>query len=207
MSKGFSPNKLKQTLYEIKEFFKDDATVYASFIIGAPYDTPETFEELTIDWLRNQGKELLDGKTIFPLNIHRETEFAVGSELSRNFTKYGYREMTDEEIRKEVSKDPTINEESIRETQKYNILWTTDHWNVFDVERLSAKYLAEVVTPTNLGPWTRAKIASVGISADEIKQLRNPNNHLLFREFEKRLPTVLNNYIDNKLKTNWFLVN
>ena len=207
MTKGFSPQKLQQTLFELRDYFKEDATILASFIVGSPYDTPESFDKLTIDWLRTSGRDIFDGKSFFPLNIHIESPYAVGSELSKNYQKYGYRVMSSKEITKEIAQYPEITQEHVDETQKYNLLWATDRWNVFSVERLSQEYRKELTQPNNLGPWTRATIVSVGVPEEDINKLRNPINHPLFREFEKRLPIVLNNYIDNKIKTNWFLTN
>jgi radical SAM superfamily enzyme YgiQ (UPF0313 family) len=207
MTKGFSPQIQQQTLLELREYFGSDALIYASFIVGAPYDTPESFEQLTIEWLRTDGKDALDGKTFFPLNIHRETPYAVGSELSRNYQNYGYHDMTADEIATEMSLDSTITQELVDETKRYNVLWATDKWNVFSVERYSKQYRNEICWPNNLGPWTRAKIVSVGVPSEDVNKLRIPNNHSLFRAFEERLPKVLNTYISNKLSKNWYLTN
>lgn len=204
MTKGYSPRKLQETLIDLREFFGEDAIIYASFIVGAPSDTPATFEDLTISWLKGEGKDILDGKTFFPLNIHRETIFAVGSELSRNYTNYGYHAMTDNEIAIEMQLDPTITQELVDETKKYNTLWATKDWNVFSVERLSQQYRNEVCYSNNLGPWTRAKIVSAGVPSESINKLRTPVNYPLFREYERLLPTVLSTYISNKLSNNIF---
>lgn len=202
MTKGYSPKKLQATLIELREFFGPEANIYGSFIVGAPGDTPEKFEELTVSWLAGEGKDILDGKTFFPLNIHRETIFAVGSELSRNYTAYGYHEMTDAEIAEEMRIDSTITQELVEETKKYNTLWATNDWNVFSVERLSQQYRNNLCYANNLGPWTRAKIVSVGIPSEDVNKLRTPVNHPLFREYERLLPIALNNYIRNKLSIN-----
>lgn len=204
MTKGYSPKKLQETLVDLREFFGDDANIYGSFIVGAPGDTPELFEELTISWLTGEGRNVLDGKTFFPLNIHRETIFAVGSELSRNYRQYGYHEMSESEIAEEMQIDSTVTPELVAETKKYNTLWATKDWNVFSVERLSQHYRDTVCYSNNLGPWTRAKILSVGVPRDEINKLRTPVNYPLFRAYEKMLPIALNNYINNKLSFNEF---
>jgi radical SAM superfamily enzyme YgiQ (UPF0313 family) len=202
MTKGYSPKKLQETLLELREFFGPDANIFGSFIVGAPGDTPEKFEELTIEWLRNTGKEVFDAQAFFPLNIHRETVFAVGSELSRNYTAYGYHEMTDAEIAEEMCIDNTITQELVEETKKYNILWATKEWNVFSVDRISHQYRTELSHVNSLGPWARAKMLSVGISNKDLNKLRYPVNHPLFREYERLLPIALNNYIRNKLSIN-----
>jgi hypothetical protein len=202
MTKGYSPKKLQATLLELREFFGPDANIYGSFIVGAPGDTPEKFEELTVSWLAGEGKDILDGKTFFPLNIHRETVFAVGSELSRNYTAYGYHEMSESEIAEEMRIDSTITPELVEETKKYNTLWATKDWNVFSVERLSQQYRNNLCYANNLGPWTRAKIVSVGVPSEDVNKLRTPVNHPLFREYERLLPIALNNYIRNKLSIN-----
>jgi radical SAM superfamily enzyme YgiQ (UPF0313 family) len=205
MSKGYDPKKLQQVLFDIKEYFGDESLVYASFIVGAPYETPETFQTLTLDWINGEGKNLLDGKVMFPLNIHRESQYAIGSEFSKDYKKYGYTDMTQEEIEKEMSLDPTITAEVVAETAKYNILWSTPHWNALSIERYAKQYSQGSGWETNISCWTRARALSTGIPKEQIKSLCRPNNHPFHVLFESNIEKCLDNYIQKKLSTNYFL--
>jgi radical SAM superfamily enzyme YgiQ (UPF0313 family) len=204
MSKGFDPNKLKQTLLELRDRFGSQINTTASFLVGAPGDTPDTFEDMTISWLKGEGKHVFDGKLFFALNIHRESPYAVGSDLTRNFKDHGYREMTRGEIEYELAQDPKLTMEEILETERYNILWWTPHWNAMSAEHYAEKYRREVNWPNDFGIWHRAKVISAGLPSEEIARLRNPSNKQIYAEFEKLLPKVLNDYVTNKLSRNWF---
>jgi hypothetical protein len=50
IGKGADPNLIKDTLYRLKELWKDDVYVSGNFIIGLPYETVESVRE-TFEWL------------------------------------------------------------------------------------------------------------------------------------------------------------
>jgi radical SAM superfamily enzyme YgiQ (UPF0313 family) len=205
MSKGYPPDKLKQTLFELRDYFKEDATIYLSFIVGAPFDTPERFERETVDWTRNEGQNIIDGKVFFPLNIHRETVYAVGSEFSKNYQNYGYTEMTPEEIEIELALDPTLTREMIQETEKYNILWSTPHWNVQSAIRYAKQYSQGNGWQNNISVWTRGRAISAGVPKDQIRPLCWPTNARFNETFYEQIDARFANYVNNKQSKNWFL--
>jgi radical SAM superfamily enzyme YgiQ (UPF0313 family) len=205
MSKGYSPDKLKQTLFELRDYFKEDATIYLSFIVGAPFDTPELFERETVEWTKNEGRGIIDGKVFFPLDIHRETVYAVGSEFSRNYQNYGYKEMTSAEIEYEISQNSELTIDMIRETEKYNILWSNPHWNALSALRYAKQYSQGDGWQNNISVWTRCTAISAGVPKDQIKSLCWPTNARFYETFYEQIDARFANYVKNKQSKNWFL--
>ena len=201
MNKGYDPAKLKETLFELKDFFGDEIHMDASLIVGGPYETPESLEH-TIHWLTNDGKDVFTGLMIFALNLHRENEFAVGSDVSRNFQNYGYREMTDEEIYREMEIDPTITLDAVNETKKYNILWINEHWNAFSTERIVKKLHKDMSEKTSMNMWRRGRLHSVGIPTPIINECSN-NAEVITKLWRENVPLALSDYLDKKMKQEW----
>lgn len=201
MNKGYDPSKLKETLIELKEYFGNDAHIDASLIVGGPYETVES-TNATFDWLKTTGKNIFTGLMIFSMNLHREHEFAVGSDFSRNYEKYGYRKMTQKELEKEMSIDPTLTDEAIEETKKYNILWANDYWNVFSAERYVRNIHQEMSYTTNMTMWRRGWLHSAGIPIELINDPIN-NADTISKLWRANIPQCLSTYLNQKMKQDW----
>ena len=200
MNKGHSPKKLKEALIELKDFFKDEVHITASFIVGGPYDTPASLEE-TMQWLGNEGNDAVSGLAIFSLNLQRESEYAVGSEFSQNYQKYGYREMTDSEIQKEMLEDPTLTLEIVEETKRYNILWINDYWNVFSAERTVKKLHQTVLAKAGTNVWKKGQLHSANIPIELINNVKNTEQ--VTDLWRRNIPVLLSEYLDKKMKQEW----
>lgn len=203
LGKPYSPEKLKDIMLDMSEYFEDNICSYASFMIGCPEDSPELFEKYTLDWLRNEGKTALTGKIFFPLNILNENPFSIGSEFTRNYKSYGYHEMAHEDIVKEQQLDDQITDDVIKETKKYTVLWKNKHWNIMSAHRYSSYCEDQVRWHNNLSPWHRARGRSVGLSHKEIINLCNPVNKPFRKELDRRIDINLKQYIQNKLNKSW----
>ena len=142
---------------------------------------------------------------MFPLNIHRESQYAIGSEFSKDYKKYGYADMTQAEIENEMLLDTSITSAVVAETAKYNILWSTPHWNALSIERHARQYSQGAGWETNISCWTRARAISTGIPKDQIKSLCRPNNQPFNMLFETNIEKSLAMYIQKKIATNYFL--
>ena len=59
IGKGYSPEKLQNTLFELREYFKDDMFINLSLIVGLPHETIESFNELTLNWINTKVKEII----------------------------------------------------------------------------------------------------------------------------------------------------
>jgi radical SAM superfamily enzyme YgiQ (UPF0313 family) len=204
VGKGYPPEKLQNTLIELRDYFRDDVFIFISLIVGLPNETLESFDELTLNWINTKGKDVINGRIIYPLDIHRESPFAVGSEFSRNYMQYGYEEMSEKDIEIELSLDPRLTIEKVHATSKYNILWKNQHWNTFTAERFAESIGYAVEWNTNCSVWTRARALSVGIPNEDIIRLAKKSNILLRNLFLAGAHKYKAQYIKNKLSKNWF---
>jgi len=203
IAKPYSPIKSQQALVKLRKYFPE-AVMFATFIVGAPHDSPELFEKHTISWLAGEGKDILTGKAMSSLNVPKETPYAVGSKISKNFKNYGFSEMTDEELAYEMSIDANITKEMIEETRKFNILWATPNWNAISAEKYATQYNHQVVWHNNLSCWTRSRALNVGIPSHQIDELINPNNQPLTKLINEKIVECLDIYVNKKLANNWF---
>lgn len=84
IGKEAKPEKVKQTLENIKDNYRNHGkqiSLASNFIVGLPYDTPETILEW-MDWVYHT--DLLDGMSIYTLLMNGSSEFVKEPE------KYGY---------------------------------------------------------------------------------------------------------------------
>jgi len=83
IGKGIHPDKIKETLYKIKDAYGwDNVRLHGSFIVGLPNDSYETLEEW-VPWVRDPST---------PLDTYYFGGLSIigNSELCRNPEKYGY---------------------------------------------------------------------------------------------------------------------
>jgi radical SAM superfamily enzyme YgiQ (UPF0313 family) len=132
--KGYDPNKIKQTLLEVKKLFSENGGYRGSIgmIIGGPYETVTTQEDM-IGWLNENWSD----QNVLPnvLQIY-EGKNVTKSLLSESYEKYNYRKMTDEEIKPyEHMKDRVRNFNTVRnnhdKTIDFKILWDNSEYNIF----------------------------------------------------------------------------
>ena len=89
IGKGMNPNKIKDTLYLLREKWPD-TVISAGFIAGLPYETEESLHE-TIDWLKRKDCPI-DSPSLQVLSIGKKSKiggnpFEFGIEL----TDYGWK--------------------------------------------------------------------------------------------------------------------
>jgi radical SAM superfamily enzyme YgiQ (UPF0313 family) len=86
IGKGIRPEEITETLYKIKDKFKDKINLSGGFIIGLPHESPETFYK----WWNEISKESypLDNISLTPLGIQK-TEPSQ-SDFFKNPELYGY---------------------------------------------------------------------------------------------------------------------
>lgn len=91
IGKGMGPDTKKETLYKIKEAWKDEISVKCSFIIGLPYETTDSINE-HYTWLAKEDCPI-DAVGINPLFISQPDKwqsYRWNSEFDLNYEKYGY---------------------------------------------------------------------------------------------------------------------
>lgn len=89
IGKGMDPQRLKDTLYLLKERWGTDISIVASFIIGLPGESNESCRD-TIEWLARDDCPI-DHPILIPLNIKQTNHPEFGqSLLGLDPSKYGY---------------------------------------------------------------------------------------------------------------------
>lgn len=91
IGKGMNPDRLKEGLLDIKNFFRNNKKGYysatLSLIAGLPYETMDSLNQ-TKEWLYQNWKDL--HFLFFPFDIHVNDPYNQNSEISKNYEKYGY---------------------------------------------------------------------------------------------------------------------
>lgn len=168
IGKGGDPEKMKDRLLEIQDYFKENNGFYHghfSIIVGLPHETRETFAD-SMDWCKKNWQG--NGVNIQPLFIYHPTKMESSSILSKDYKKYGYTETTIDEIWKDnhvanPDADPFFIEYANEWRQKpvidYGVTWETPHMNMYDAHMMVAdwhetdKFLYGE-SPFHFGEWT-----------------------------------------------------
>ena len=140
VSKGMHPDRLKQGLIDVKQYFKNNGNgLYRGtigLIIGLPYETEQTLRD-TRKWLLDNWKG--ECYIAWPLVIPNH-ELDLKSKFI-DYTKYGYSSMTDEEIN---IKQKTLNS-NLKEILNYDpfnplalegLYWKNNVLDIFKVREL-----------------------------------------------------------------------
>jgi radical SAM superfamily enzyme YgiQ (UPF0313 family) len=110
IGKSGSSDRLKETLYQIKDKLGSQFSSTVSFIAGLPYETPETLTT-AMDWV-SRHESPVDNFTFRELMI---TDSVWPSEFLQNYKKYGY-------------------------TLDQNSRWSNDIWNQEQAGKLAKKF-------------------------------------------------------------------
>ncbi len=127
IGKGMEMQRKKETLYKLKECWKDDVFVDCGYIIGLPGEGSDSIKELT-DWAISENSPI-DRLSLTPLFLNTNPDFMPHyqrSDMDINYQKYGY----------EVP------------NKEHPYLWTknddTDIKNFFDAVKLSSEMMTKM---------------------------------------------------------------
>lgn len=84
IGKNTDPDRIKDTLYEMKHQWGSDVSIFGSFILGLPYDTPDNIQ--WTEWVIDKDTPL-DSFVFNVLGIENQNG---SSDIGRNPGKYGY---------------------------------------------------------------------------------------------------------------------
>jgi hypothetical protein len=88
IGKGMHPDKLKQGLLDVKEYFKNNGhgryRSTFSMIVGLPYETEQTFDD-GLDWIRDNFKE--EATIAFPLYLNRQDDHVLTKTATSEFDR------------------------------------------------------------------------------------------------------------------------
>lgn len=127
IGKGYDRQKQIAMISQIKEIYPD-IHLHGNFIFGAPHETIESVEQTIKALLSHEIK--LDFCNAYPMRIGRvENEYVFQSKITKDYAKFGYREM------------PGTNNAT-------EVVWENDEMNVHIAEML-AKKLNDNYKPIN----------------------------------------------------------
>lgn len=171
IGKGIRPEEIKENLYKIKEEFKNNVSITGGFIIGLPYETPDTFNEW-ISWVESSDSPI-DSIAIGALGLsftgHNESDF------SKNPEKYGY-------------------------TRVNNGTWINREWNYWKCQQLARDTKKRMLESKKLkvSSFMAAGLLKFGYKFDELintPRIDVSNNHLDFLT-----KNLVDKYVDDLLQ-------
>lgn len=93
IGKGLSSERVKATLHRCREEWGNEVAIHTNFIVGLPYDTPETITEWA-QWVLTDSPA--DSSMFYPLSLtldRKNVDSSVFySQFAINAEKYGYKE-------------------------------------------------------------------------------------------------------------------
>lgn len=186
IGKGLHPDKMKEGLIDIKDFFiKHVGKKFRpaiNLIAGLPYETQESLE-LTYQWIKNNWFPLYSNAETFEITKIKNNK---NSYISNNYQKLGYKEILNEKI---ISPDEDASDHYLQwENNNMNIN-DAHHWvehlhNMYKVN----KYMLRVIDALSL---------SNIMCNDSLEQLTLDKKLNLTEYSSKEYSENFNKFIDN----------
>jgi len=188
IGKGMDISKLKEGLLEVSEYFSKYAGFkyrpILSFIAGLPYETKESLEE-TSQWIKSHW---LQHSWFMSALYIQDPDDPRGSEISKNFTKFGYRVMDSTNF------DP-LKKCNIGTTE--GVLWENDYMNVYEADVISS----QCTLLLKLGKHNLQKLGGqqgiLGIICDENGSPISTEKKLLLNQQHQYAINFTNKFIPN----------
>ena len=165
VGKGMAPAKLQQGLVDIKDYFMKHTDNHwrgeISLIVGLPHET-ESSIRATKKWLIDNWK----GQRFqpFAMDIPKEHQ-DKNSLISLDFEKYGYSEMTPQEVaRKKVQPRTYYDSSPFASKFPENIVWKNKHMDVFDAVILANEL--DLLARTKNFTIGAFRLAQIGLPQD-----------------------------------------
>lgn len=140
IGKGLQPQVQIETLYKIRDVYKDQVSLTGSFIIGLPHESPETFSKWA-DWVISKESPL-DVVVFAPLIIGQIKNTHSESDFFYNYGQYGY---------------------TLSEDRK---VWFNQYWNFMECGKLMFDYMHKVESSgkQSVPPITAMALTKLGYS-------------------------------------------
>lgn len=208
VGKGMEPNKLKQGLLDIRDYFEKTGNGFysgtLSFIIGLPHETLEDIQH-TLDWCRTHWKRRSSVQA-WPLAIYQH-EGDKPSAMSQDPESRGYQRMTPEEISAEIAKGRAVNQmiwpkskdRSVDHNRFY--YWKNEHMNVFDAAAIEQELFDErnLKNPSDnwgVSIWRHGSVVLKDLTLEQRLDLTDHDIGLLVQKNSK---DIIEDYITKKL--------
>jgi radical SAM superfamily enzyme YgiQ (UPF0313 family) len=190
VGKGTHPDKIKQGLIDIKNYFETHGSkryrTLLTFIIGLPGEPAESWSS-TIEWLTTnwQGQAFTPFVLEIPLG-----ELNRKSKMSLDYQKYGFRKFADDQ--KEISYQHARVSNEI-------LVWENDHLNYYQAYEIFDRMMGVRNNPVNkfkLAPWD---LAMIGLPGDIDDRLKLPIGYLKDQTVDVNRKKFVEEYKKKKL--------
>lgn len=148
VGKGMDSQRIKQGIIDAKKYFNTHGNgLYRGsigLIIGLPHESVDSIME-TKQWLVDNWQE--ECYTVFPLNIPKG-DVAKHSLFSTNYEKYGYAEMSEEEVAARRKLDSNnfhaagILKVTSASEYEDTLIWKNKHMDFFQAQELTDDFVA-----------------------------------------------------------------
>jgi len=190
IGKGMHPDKVKQGLLEVKNYFQTTgnkryiATI--SLIAGLPYETPETLTA-GLQWLEDNW--LPQSYSISPYFISISGDKT--SRISREYDEYGY-----ESMEKDLDPDTIAKINHVLSDVGNNLIWKNPHMNIIQAYQITKEFEQRAKKNTNPGCFGVSKAMYNRLGIDST--IRSLNGDDSVNEIEEQ-DLIINTYINKKL--------
>ena len=195
IGKGMDPKLTKETMMKIRERMLAEIGYYrgtASMIAGLPLEPKESLEK-TIQWLKENWKD--QHWHFWNLSIPKIGENKVLSAFGEDFSKFGYSEMSEDEIKK--YEDRTSFEQHNISLSTPQIFWKNDYGDIFSFGKLSKEYdPLQGPFESKAGIFAVWGIMSQGVSVEQAlsENSQNRSSNLTILKDQ-----IIRSYIEKKL--------
>lgn len=166
IKKGMHPDKVKQGLIDIKNYFHNNGRRlyrgYMSLIVGLPGETKESLES-SRQWLIDnwRGESFITYALEIPIGADD-----VPSLMSSNYHEYGYKAIPEARYMDYVKEF-----KSNVHMGKDKLIWQNEHMTIFEALEISKKFEETRFNPDNgftVDPWTMSHLSLNGPVQDII---------------------------------------
>lgn len=161
VGRGLHPDKIKQTLYHLRDTWAGRVIMTGSFIVGLPGESVDSLER-TMDWVLRDDCPL-DHAIFSPLNIRPATDDpdSPTSKIADDPARYGYT-VTGPPPGSGISTDGPF--------------WTNEHMNKREAERLTRVFQDRLAPRQPTGDWSSySRLRSLGHGHEELARPRTDN--------------------------------
>jgi hypothetical protein len=138
VGKGMHPDKVKEGLIEIKNFYKNsNHRLEMGLIMGLPHETIESLEE-TYQWVKNNWIDQTIAPSVLDVGMGQLEVETKQSRLSFNYEKYGYKKMNEDDPQLKPVLDALRKDSNTGFFKR--LCWENEHMNIIQATEYSNKF-------------------------------------------------------------------
>ncbi len=196
VGKGLAPDLLKEIVLNNKQRFNNELGMFRGtigMIAGLPYETIYDLEN-TYNWLVANWRD--QSWIMWNLSIPKVNKNVKPSNLTFDYAKYGYEEMSKEDIEQATKLIVNDDDLNLLPYENPEIFWKNQHGTYFDFFNACRKFdghASRMSRVTNYTLWGRL---SLGLT---VEQAMKETYAEPVKEIHELLNNIVKNYIHKKL--------